>query len=128
MLPALPGTYVLLLRSEATRSITVGRLGELHLCAGFYLYIGSAFGPGGLRARVQHHSRRTVRPHWHVDYLRRHTRLEAVWYCCGARCEHQTAAVVAGLPGAVVPMPGFGSSDCGCETHLFWFAKSPLRP
>ena len=40
-------------------------------------------------------------PHWHIDYLRRYTRLEAVWYSSGARCEHECAAVIAGLPGAV---------------------------
>jgi len=64
-------------------------------------------------------------PHWHIDYLRRYTRLEAVWYSSGARCEHECAAVIAGLPGAVVVLARFGSSDCGCETHRFWFGASP---
>jgi Uri superfamily endonuclease len=67
-------------------------------------------------------------PHWHIDYLRRHTRLEAVWYCCCARREHETAAAIGGLPGAVVALARFGSSDCGCETHLFWFEKLPPMP
>ena len=35
------------------------------------------------------------------------------------------AAAVARLPGASVPMEGFGSSDCDCETHLFWFEGPP---
>jgi Uri superfamily endonuclease len=25
------------------------------------------------------------------------------------------------MPGAVVPMLGFGSSDCECVAHLYWF-------
>lgn len=64
---------------------------------------------------------RAVRPHWHIDYLRRHTRLESVWYRCGVPREHDWAAQIAELPTATTVLLGFGSSDCGCDTHLFWF-------
>ena len=120
-----PGTYALVLRSSSTRAIRIGRLGVLALRPGYYVYIGSAFGPGGLRARIAHHARRTPLPHWHIDYLRRHTRIESVGYCCGERREHEFAAAIRALPGTAVPMRGFGSSDCGCETHLFWFTFMP---
>lgn len=56
MLSDEPGTYILILKSAVTRRVRVGRLGNLQLCAGYYVYIGSAFGPGGLRARIDHHS------------------------------------------------------------------------
>ena len=115
------GTYILILRSAATRRIRVGRLGNLQLCPGYYVYIGSAFGPGGLRARIDHHQRLAKRPHWHIDYLRRHTRLDSVLYRCGEHAEHTWAAHIGALPGVVVVLPGFGSSDCGCDTHLYWF-------
>jgi len=75
MLSDEPGTYILILKSAVTRRVRVGRLGNLQLCPGYYVYIGSAFGPGGLRARIDHHQRLAKRPHWHIDYLRRHTRL-----------------------------------------------------
>src|SRR5262245_45622734 len=74
------------------------------------------------------HARRAARPHWHVDYLRRHTRLETVWCWPGARREHECAAAVSALPGAAVALVGFGSSDCECETHLFWFAEEAREP
>ena len=35
------------------------------------------------------------------------------------------AKAVAQLPGAAVPVPGFGLSDGACQAHLFWFAQSP---
>lgn len=124
MLPAAPGTYILVLRCSSSRAVRIGRLGRLQLRPGYFLYIGSAFGPGGLRARIEHHSRRAVRPHWHVDYLRRYTRLEAVWYC-GQHREHELAETVGALPGAEIALPGFGSSDCRCRTHLFWFPEGP---
>jgi len=128
MFPSAPGTYILVLRSYTARAITIGRLGKLRLRSGFYLYIGSAFGPGGLRARIQHHLRRARCPHWHIDYLRRYTQLEAVWYWSGSRREHEAVTVVGGLPGATVALPGFGSSDCECDTHLFWFGESLPKP
>jgi Uri superfamily endonuclease len=29
--------------------------------------------------------------------------------------------------GGTVPFPGFGSSDCGCPSHLFFFEKRPAH-
>jgi len=127
MAPAAPGTYVLVLSCRSERRIRVGRLGPFRLRPGYYLYVGSAFGPGGLRARIGHHRRRALRPHWHIDYLRRYARLEAVWCAPGVRAEHEWAAAIAALPGAR-GAPGFGSSDCSCPAHLFWFAVLPDSP
>ena len=123
--PAAPGTYILVLRCSAARAARIGRLGRLHLRPGWFLYVGSAFGPGGLRGRLQHHARRAARPHWHVDYLRRYARLEEVWYESNARRECERAAEIGAMPGAVILLPGFGSSDCRCGAHLFWFAERP---
>jgi Uri superfamily endonuclease len=120
-----PGTYALILRCTRTRTIRIGRLGPLILKSGWYAYVGSAFGPGGLQARIAHHARRAVRPHWHVDYIRGHTALEAVWYACGARSEHEWAAAISTMSGATIALPGFGSSDCRCPTHLYWFEGRP---
>src|SRR5689334_4380428 len=119
MIPARPGTYVLVLRCPTTRIVRIGRIGAVRLSPGLYLYVGSAFGPGGLRARIGHHARRAKQPHWHVDYIRQYTRLKSVLYCCDFRCEHEWADEIGATPGAAVVLRGFGSSDCGCATHLF---------
>jgi len=121
-----PGTYALVLSSSKDSLIKVGRLGWLRLQRGFYVYIGSALGPGGLYARIGHHRRRATRPRWHIDYLRQHTRLERVWYRYGgARYEHEWARAMRTLPGATTPLDGFGSSDCDCGSHLFFFENRP---
>jgi Domain of unknown function DUF123 len=70
MIPASPGTYALVLRCSTTRTVRIGRIGTIRLMPGWYVYIGSAFGPGGLRARIGHHTARAARPHWHIDHLR----------------------------------------------------------
>jgi Uri superfamily endonuclease len=121
-----PGTYALLLRASRRRRLRIGRLGDLEIRPGFYVYVGSAFGPGGVRARVRHHRARSRRPHWHVDHLRRVARPCAVWYSHDrVRREHGWAALLARSRGASVPLAGFGASDCACGSHLIFFASLP---
>jgi len=66
---AQPGTYALVMRCSSDQQVEVGKLGSLRLQSGFYVYVGSAFGPGGLKARIAHHVKISERPHWHIDYL-----------------------------------------------------------
>jgi Uri superfamily endonuclease len=124
--PARPGTYVVLLAATRRRRVSIGRLGALALRAGCYCYVGSAFGPGGLRARLQHHLGIAHRLHWHIDYLRRVTTPTAVWFSDDPqRHECRWAQIIGALPGAEMPLTGFGASDCNCATHLFHFDKAP---
>jgi len=123
-----PGTYALMLASSKAAPVRIGKLGTLQLQPGFYVYIGSAHGPGGLRARLGHHLAPASRPHWHIDYLRAHVAPEAVWYCYDRMSwEHQWAKCIGMLPGASIPLAGFGSSDCTCVSHLFFFRSRPSR-
>ena len=118
-----------MLACRTHESISVGRLGVLRLQPGFYVYVGSAFGPGGLAARLRHHVGIAQRPHWHVDTLRARAEIVAVWFTTDPRRrEHAWARKIARLPGAQAPFPGFGSSDCDCPTHLFWFRTRPHCP
>ncbi|MCC7262543.1 MAG: GIY-YIG nuclease family protein [Candidatus Latescibacteria bacterium] len=121
-----PGTYVLLLHLPAEDAIRVGRLGRVELPAGFYAYVGSALGPGGLKARLRHHQGQPARSHWHIDYLRRATHLVQIWISAQkVRREHDWAHLLSQVCGAVPVAAGFGTSDCDCCTHLFWWAEAP---
>lgn len=121
-----PGTYALLLRASSAQSVEVGALGEMSVRPGWYVYVGSAFGAGGLRARVERHARGDGAQHWHVDYLRAVTTLEAVWYTHDEQRRECTWAVcLADRVGARVPVAGFGASDCDCDAHLTAFDAPP---
>ena len=125
---AKPGTYALILSSPEAGSVVIGRRGALELRPGFYVYVGSARGPGGLRARVQRHLSSSPRRHWHIDYLKQHARVVEVWYSYGPDPrEHEWANALADMRDAEIPMPRFGSSDCHCLTHLFYFQQWPIR-
>ena len=120
------GTYVLILELISHARLLVGKLGEFDFPTGWYAYAGSACGPGGLPARIRHHLGVATRPHWHMDYLRPLGCLQEVWYGRGPGYnEHRWAADLMDMPGARVVAPGFGSSDCCCETHLVHFPHRP---
>lgn len=129
--PEAPGTgrrgcYLLRLSLSNPATIRVGRAGERHFPAGFYMYVGSAFGPGGVRARLAHHLRVSSKPHWHVDYLRQIAEVDQVWFSeTEEKLEHRWAEAVAEVTGCQPLEPGLGASDCNCPTHLFYFERPP---
>ena len=125
-LPSVPGTYALWMLSAGNADIQIGRLGRLRTRPGLYVYVGSAHGPGGLRARLSHHCRVSPRPRWHIDYLRTVLAPRAVWYTRDPLPrEHAWARLFAAAPESSMPLMRFGASDCRCAAHLFFFARRP---
>jgi len=125
-LPRLAATYVLVLRLPRPAAIAVGQLGTFHFPSGWYAYAGSARGPGGLDTRISRHLRSPKPLHWHVDYLRVAAEPVEIWYALGAQeRECVWARALAGLPGALIPVPRFGASDCRCLAHMVHFAALP---
>jgi Uri superfamily endonuclease len=119
------GSCALVLQCPRGGRIEAGALGELEVVPGFYLYQGSAFGPGGIRARCLRHWR-GGRPRWHMDYLRPLCRLELVWFTHELHNrEHEWTGLLAALPEARLPFSGFGASDCRCVSHLVWLPRPP---
>jgi len=121
------GTYALVLSSSDQSTITIGKLGKLKMHKGHYLYVGSAFGPGGVRARIKRHCRIRKPCHWHIDYIRPVLKLSEVWYTYDTqKREHQWVDILMGVNAMQQPLEGFGASDCQCSSHLF-FSISPVR-
>ena len=125
-IPDNPGTYILILRALASGRVRAGRLGEVRLVPGYLAYAGSALGGGGLRARIRRHMAADKKPNWHIDYIRPYTLLDEIWFCpVRKKLEHQAASAIQSLPEASVAADRFGSSDCGCRSHLFRFERKP---
>lgn len=71
-------------------------------------------------ARLNHHLEKSPNPRWHIDYLRKAALPYAVWFTTNeTQREHEWASLLRSIPGVIEPVPGFGSSDCGCFSHLF---------
>ncbi len=127
-LPATGGTYVLIFRSESESSVRIGRLGILNVRPGYYLYVGSAFGSGGLSARVGRHALRRKTLRWHIDYLAKQLSLVGIFYSQDhERHEREWAYLINQIESVVVPMAGFGASDIPGESHLFFSTQKPGR-
>ena len=116
-LPGEPGAYALTFRLDGTVTLPIATLDKPVFAAGDYLYAGSAFGPGGSRARVSRHLRADKKPHWHIDHLSaRAACIDVKTYPGRRECELVADMLAA---GADVPVPGFGSADCrDCAAHL----------
>ena len=54
-IPSEKGSYILFIEINKGLQIQVGKLGKYYLPRGNYLYVGSALGPGGLKARIRRH-------------------------------------------------------------------------
>jgi Uri superfamily endonuclease len=113
------GTYALILQSHALTTIQVGRWREMEIQPGYYIYVGSAFGPGGVRARLSRHLREDKPKRWHIDYLRASVTPLAAWVSYQQeRLEHRWALAFYHMSEASA-IQGFGCSDCNCYSHLF---------
>jgi len=120
VIEAKSGAYVLVMHAVRHQSIEIGRLGAMQVVPGYYLYVGSAFGPGGVRARVSHHMRVSERPRWHIDYLRQVCPLVMIW--CSyeeVHREHEWVELLESITTVTIPVMGFGASDHRGKSHLY---------
>jgi Uri superfamily endonuclease len=126
--PGAPGTYLLQLALSRTVSITTGKLGRFKFCAGSYYYVGSAFGPGGLKARIRHHLNGSARLHWHIDYLSPYfEKVGAIMVETNENLECVFSSKIKELPFYLFEVERFGSSDCRCVSHLFGVSFDPAE-
>ena len=123
MIASNPGTYILLLTLPEPAELQIGRLRRMSFESGLHCYVGSALGPGGLAARLNRHASGAGQRHWHIDYLLPHARLlGALAREDPQRLECAWAAWAGEQAQACIR--GFGSSDCTCPGHLFFFGPA----
>ncbi len=118
------GCYIIVLHLPRDRKISVGGLGEVKFRKGYYLYVGSA--RKDLSKRIERHRRLTKKQHWHIDCLRGQAEFAAA---IPIRTSADLECRVADSLGTIADwtVPGFGSSDCSCKTHLFGMEQDPVH-
>ncbi|MHA1440967.1 MAG: GIY-YIG nuclease family protein [Candidatus Heimdallarchaeota archaeon] len=118
------GTYVLIIFNTEKNTIRIGSLGDIAFSNSYYIYIGSALGPGGLGSRLWRHFRKDKKIHWHIDYFLMAESSKII----GAgelesdekiECEIAQKIQNSYAEDELIPVKKFGSSDCKCKTHLF---------
>jgi sugar fermentation stimulation protein A len=118
------GSYLLILELRKREKIQVGKLGKISFGKGFYIYVGSAMANLSRRMERHHHLRK--RHHWHIDELRAVADFHSVLAIrSSTRLECEIAEALSEI--AEWSIPGFGSTDCSCKTHLFAMARNPFH-
>lgn len=115
------GAYCVLINVPERCKVRVGSLGHIDFAPGIYVYVGSAL--AGVEHRIARHARRVKKSRWHIDYLMRHAEyLSSIVVPCDTKAvECYLAKALVQARGTVIPVPGFGSSDCKCGSHLLYF-------
>jgi len=115
------GAYLLAMDLDRAVRLSGVRLGGAVLGPGIYVYAGSAYGPGGVKARLGRHFRKRKRRRWHVDDLTSAARAVRAFPAPGGD-ECNLLQGLLSRPGFGIPLQGFGSSDCRhCPAHLVVF-------
>lgn len=118
------GIYVILIHLPHKTELKVGSLGNINFAEGYYAYVGSA--RTNLTKRIERHLRRKRKIFWHIDFLTSKFKPFSVLPILGDsewECEFAKKA----FKICDFTIFGFGSSDCGCPSHLFGFKENPLR-
>lgn len=113
-----PGAYLLICPVPRAVKANIPSLGLTCIPAGNYIYAGSAYGPGGLSARISRHFKSQKKAHWHIDRVTRiHPPSHALAFPYENECE--LISLLTDKLDATPPFKGFGSSDCRrCYAHL----------
>ena len=116
------GSYILLITLLDEQLIAVGTQQNVHFPDGGYAYVGSAM--GGFKSRLNRHLHHSKKPHWHIDYLLEKASISDIILC---QTEERTECAIArALSRQFDCIPGFGSSDCQCRSHLFFSSDESL--
>lgn len=118
------GVYILVNFLEKPELLNIGKLGDKVFPTGYYVYVGSA--KRGLFKRIGRHRRKIKRMHWHIDYFLSKARIIKDFPIVTDRnIECAVAEHLSKICDEVIPH--FGSSDCRCGSHLFYFRENPIN-
>ncbi len=118
------GIYKLVIKLARDKEIKIGKLGTVVFPNGFYVYTGSA--QKGFEKRINRHLSSNKKFHWHIDYLLSYAKIIQVLRYAGVKKDEcKLNHLIAKSPDSTLVVNKFGSSDCNCATHLYYFKNSP---
>ncbi|MEO0128494.1 MAG: GIY-YIG nuclease family protein [candidate division WOR-3 bacterium] len=116
-------SYILLINNSKTQKIYIGKLGGLKFCKGYYSYLGSA--KKNIFQRIKRHLSKDKKIFWHIDYFltNKSIKIKEIWIGSSRECKMAQQFLKHGFQY----INRFGSSDCGCPSHLFILDKNMIR-
>ncbi|MCF6334719.1 MAG: DNA/RNA nuclease SfsA [Spirochaetales bacterium] len=119
------GIYIVVVRLENDKNIPTGKLKYSEYKSGYYTYAGSA--KINLSKRIKRHRNKKKKTfHWHIDYLTANAdEVKTFGIYTDRFSECDITKGLEEIGGSEIP--NFGSSDCRCSSHLFYFKEDPLK-
>ncbi len=119
------GNYLILMEIPEQFETDVGALGSILFHPGWYVYAGSA--RKNLSQRINRHLRKIRKQkHWHMDYITGFAKMiKGFPIFSYHNLECGLAGELKHISSGMIP--GFGSSDCTCESHLAYFKTNPMQ-
>ena len=114
------GIYLLLVKLENNKLLSYGIKNKSILKKGFYVYVGS--GLNSLEKRIERHLKKNKKFYWHIDYLLKYSIIVKVYYM--ESNEQIECKISELLQKNFSQINNFGSSDCKCNSHLFYVSKN----
>lgn len=111
------GVYVLIISMSRSVWIRVGSLGRIRFYKGLYAYVGSA--QNSLEKRVARHKSRNKKTFWHIDYMLKSDKARILKIFHKKANKMEECRIAGFLKKSEFQIPGFGCSDCSCQSHLF---------
>ncbi|MBY9001934.1 MAG: GIY-YIG nuclease family protein [Candidatus Heimdallarchaeota archaeon] len=115
------GTYLLYIQVSEILLITIKER-KIPIEEGYYLYVGSAYGSGGLASRLHRHLRKKKKNHWHIDKITTSTKtsINGILVLAEQKVECTLSKILSGIEN-VIAIKEFGNSDCkkNCMSHFF---------
>ncbi len=114
------GIYVLILRIEKEKSISVGKMGQFIFKPAYYAYVGSAMsGIQRLKRHLENIKKRSVKnKHWHIDFIIPYCNSIGWFFAeCSDPGKEEKLAIC--LSKKLNYVEGFGASDSRAPSHLF---------
>ncbi len=116
------GAYLISLFNDEDRSLSLPSGKIFLLPKGFYIYVGS--GLRKLSSRIKRHLRKGGKAFWHIDHIKKYMNIIGSFSIRSPlRMECRIARELQDIADDVIP--GFGCSDCDCQSHLLYFKKDP---
>jgi len=113
------GSYILLIKLSKNKTIEYGLNKKNYFKKGYYVYIGSAL--NGIENRINRHLKSKKKLHWHIDYLLQHCKILDIFY---KESNFREECDIANLfKKKFLSIDNFGSTDCNCNSHLFYGFK-----
>ena len=113
------GVYIITYYLNRKTGIQIGKLGAFQFEKGYYYYVGSAL--KNLQQRIDRHLRKEKTLRWHIDYLSTKAKaVDSLPIYTTKKIECKIAQQFLSDIKFQKPIKKFGSSDCRCETHLFY--------